>query len=360
MSETKKSHPYSALEDRALWRKAVGTVNPLMVTDLYRRKFEIRPEDRIVTAGSCFAQHLARKLRESGFNFCDYEPAPDLFPASEAKAYNYGVYSARYCNIYTIRQLWQTFERAFAHREPAEGVWEAEDGCYDPFRPVVEPGPFASREDLEASRRSHLAACRRVFTECDLFVFTLGLTEAWESKLDGSVYPLCPGTVAGEFDPSRHGFRNFTFGECYADMTSFIDALREVNPTVKILLTVSPVPLTATKAPEHIMVATSYSKSVLRAVAGQLASENAFIDYFPSFEIIAATPMRAMFYERNMRSVSPAGVDFVMSHFFEKHRPRADAPAPRQTPADAPSKPRPVDPDEADVVCEEMLLDQGL
>lgn len=367
MSEKTKQHPYVALEDRALWRKAVGTRNPLMVTDLYRRKFEIRPDDRIVTAGSCFAQHLARKLRESGFRFCDYEPAPALFPAAEAKAFNYGVYSARYCNIYTIRQLLQTFERAFDQRHPEEGAWEDEDGFYDAFRPALEPEPFSSLEDLEASRRSHLAACRRVFTECELFVFTLGLTEAWESKLDGSVYPLCPGTAAGEFDESRHAFRNFTFNENYDDMVSFITALREVNPTVKVLLTVSPVPLTATKADEHIMVATSLSKSILRAVAGQIAAENSFVDYFPSYEIIAATPMRAMFYESNMRSVSMAGVDFVMSHFFEKHRPAAassSAVTPRTMGTQPAPSPPPVQPkrsaDEEDVVCEEMLLDQGL
>lgn len=345
-------HPYSSLPDRAFWRKTVGDRNPLALTDLYRRKYVIHPEDRIVTAGSCFAQHIARSLRSSGFRFCDYEPAPPLFPADQLDAYNYGVYSARYCNIYTARQLLQTFERAFGLRRPAESVWESDEGFLDAFRPALEPRPFATLEELRASRESHLASVRDVFTKSDLFIFTMGLTEGWESKLDGSVYPLCPGTSGGRFDSERYAFRNFTFPEIHADMLELLAHLRKANPRLKVLLTVSPVPLVATQSGEHVVSATSYSKSVLRAVAGQLASEHEHVDYFPSYEIIASPPMRAMFYEPNMRGVTPAGVSFVMSHFFAEHRPVERAG--RSTSSSDPGL------EERDAVCEEMLLDQGL
>ena len=347
-------HPYASLPDRAFWRKSVGDRNPLTITDLYRKKFTIHPEDRITTAGSCFAQHIARKLASSGFNFCDYEPPPPLFPREEREKYNYGVYSARYCNIYTVRQLLQTFERAFGMRTPAESIWESPEGFYDAFRPMVEPRPFESEKDLLASRESHMAAVRDVFTKSDLFIFTLGLTEGWVSKLDGSVYPLCPGTAAGQFDPDRYEFVNFGFNDIYGDLDAFLGHLRGVNSAARVMLTVSPVPLVATKSDEHVMVATSYSKSVLRAVAGQLAHEHPFVDYFPSYEIISAPPMRGMFFEPNMRSVAPAGVDFVMRHFFAEHRPDGQV-------ARAPAAERDAMAAEwRDEVCEEMLLDQGL
>jgi acetyltransferase-like isoleucine patch superfamily enzyme len=355
-SSHKKEHPYSNLPDRAFWRRAVGTRNPLTIADLYRKKFLISPEDRIVTAGSCFAQHIARRLKGSGFNFCDYEPAPPLLAQEKHQENNYGVYSARYCNIYTVRQLLQTFERAYGMRDPKESIWHDEDGYRDAFRPVVEPTPFSSEKELIESRSSHLGAVKNVFEKSDLFVFTLGLTEAWVSKLDGSVYPMCPGTAGGTFDPQRHEFKNFNSEEIYADMMEFLGHLRRVNPSVKVLLTISPVPLTATKADENVMVATMYSKSVLRGVAGRVASENDFVDYFPSYEIIAAPPMRGMFFEPNMRSVSPAGVDFVMSHFFAEHRPNAPVVI---TPA-AGNKNAAEQSDGYDEVCEQMLLDQGL
>lgn len=354
VSTVRSVHPYSSLPDRSFWKRSIGTRNPLNITDLYRKKFSISPQDRIVTAGSCFAQHIARKLRASGFNFCDYEPAPPLFPKDKHSQYNYGVYSARYCNIYTIRQLLQTYERAFGLRESTDSIWHGEHGFQDAFRPVVEPAPFSTEEDLLHSRRSHLSAVRKVFENSDLFVFTLGLTEGWVSKEDGSVYPLCPGTVGGQFDKDLYEFINFGFSENYSDMMLFIEHLKKRNPSVKILLTVSPVPLTATKADDNVMVATSYSKSVLRAVAGQVASEHDFVDYFPSYEIISAPPMRGMFYEPNMRSVTPAGVDFVMSHFFSEHRPVTTSPLANV------DKQLDSRPEEHDEVCEEMLLDQDL
>ena len=70
------------------------------------------PEDRIATAGSCFAQHISRSLSGAGFRYLVTEPAPEGMDAAAAAAANYGTYSARYGNIYTARQLKQLLERA--------------------------------------------------------------------------------------------------------------------------------------------------------------------------------------------------------------------------------------------------------
>ena len=48
------------------------------------------------------------------------------------------------------------------------------------------------------------------------------------------------------------------------------DLLRDYNENMRFILTVSPVPLVATAGSEHVLAATLYSKSVLRAVAGFL------------------------------------------------------------------------------------------
>ncbi len=346
-------NPYSDLEDRYLWKKAVGERNPLSLEGLYRKKFTVTPEARIATAGSCFAQHIARRLKNSGFNFCDFEPAPALFPPALVQSFNYGVYSARYCNIYTVRQLLQTLNRAFGDFVPVDNAWEKGDGFADPFRPVLEPEPFSSVEELERSRQSHFAAVQDLIVNTDVMIFTLGLTEAWVSKVDGAVFPLCPGTVAGTFDEDAYEFRNFSYFEIFEDFVAFMGKARQINPRLHFILTVSPVPLTATKSGEHVLSATTYSKSVLRAVAGHLAQEVEFIDYFPSYEIIAAAPMRGMFYDPNMRTVNAAGVDYVMSHFFAEHTP----PSVVSLGANMVSLPHP---GELEVVCEEMLLAQGI
>jgi hypothetical protein len=97
--------------------------------------------------------------------------------------------------------------------------------------------------------------------------------------------------------------------------------IRSINPEMKFILTVSPVPWMATAYDMNVIVATTYSKSVLRAAAGYLAEKYEFVDYFPSYEIISSHVMRAQFYEADMRTVSMHGVRHVMSHFFSQHPP---------------------------------------
>ena len=72
--------------------------------------------------------------------------------------------------------------------------------------------------------------------------------------------------------------------------------MRSANRGLRFLLTVSPVPLTATNSGNHVLVATVDSKSRLRAVAGQLARTVSRVDYFPSYEIISAPPFRGSFF----------------------------------------------------------------
>jgi len=151
--------------------------------------------------------------------------------------------------------------------------------------------------------------------ELDIFVFTLGLTETWISTLDGAAFPVCPGTVAGEFDPARHTYVNFSVSDVASDLELFVSSLRQVNPTAKLILTVSPVPLAATAEDRSVLASTTYSKSVLRCAAEQ-ASRLDGVDYFPSFEIITGPQARGRFFAKDLRSVTEEGVAQVMNLFF--------------------------------------------
>jgi hypothetical protein len=117
---------------------------------------------------------------------------------------------------------------------------------------------------------------------------------------------------------------------------------------MKFLFTVSPVPLMATATAQQVVVASSYSKSVLRAVAGQLAEQHHDVDYFPSYEIISSPMMRGGFFEADGRSVISQGVDHVMAQFFSQHPPPVEADANAAAQAQ---------PEADDLVCDEVLLD---
>lgn len=312
------SHPYQDLPKSAYWKAAVSDLNPLESSDLWIPKHPLSPDDQAVTFGSCFAQHLSRALIKNGFGWLDAEPGPEQASDKLKSRHNYGIFSARTGNIYTTKALRQWLEwAANAAPSPTE-IWEKNGRFYDPFRPAIEPIGFASAQELNDSRSVTLGALRRAVRECSVFVFTLGLTEAWESRTHGYAYATCPGTNAGTFDPTQHLFVNYDYAAVQAELSASLQLLRRLNPGLRVLLTVSPVPLTATAAGRHVIVSSTYSKSVLRAVAGALADSDLQVDYFPSYEIITSPSFRGMFYNPNMRTVSSRGVAFVMEHFLGK------------------------------------------
>lgn len=340
------THPYEDLPDRAFWRRAVAG---RQAADLAALFAGIPGLEKLsfATGGSCFAQHLGRAMKARGLGFMDYEPAPEFLSPELAQQHGYGIYSCRYGNIYTARQLRQLFDEAFGQRQPQDIIWKKGARFFDALRPGVEAAGFASAAEVATLRQAHLSQVKKLFSDLDLFVFTLGLTEAWVSDKDDTVYPLAPGVVAGDYNPERYGFKNFRYGEIYDDLAAFLSALRAVNGKAKLLLTVSPVPLAATASGEHVLVATTYSKSVLRAVAGDLAKDFPGVFYFPSYEIITGQPSRHAFYGEDLRQVTPEGVATVMRHFFGDSAPAQAAPPPRKA-----------KPEVGFEHCEESLLDQ--
>ena len=218
-------------------------------------------------------------------------------------------------------QLLQLFKHAFGQLESSEPVWRAADGSHiDPLRPAVQPGGFASEEECLWDRREHLAAVRRMFLELDIFIFTLGLTETWMCTADGTALPVCPGSgLGGHFDPERYGFHNFGASEVVQHMTEFFELLSAVNPSARVILTVSPVPLIATFEARHVLQATVYSKSVLRVACEELIRRFDHVHYFASYEIVTATGDSRSYFQDDRRGVSSEAVDHVIQCFKEQY-----------------------------------------
>jgi len=320
-------NPYAGLPSFQFWKDSVAGVPAAALDPVVKPSFKISPAKKIATAGSCFAQHIARTLSESGFNYFVAETAPEGVSDSDAKAENYGVFSARYGNVYTVRQLRQLLDRAYGCFAPHDVAWTKRGGgLVDPFRPQISPAGFADLDALLASREVHFAAVRRVVEDSNVFVFTLGLTEGWRSRFDGAVFPLAPGVAGGEMDFDRYEFVNFTYEEIVSDLFKAVDKIQLLNRSCRIILTVSPVPLIATYEPRHALVATTYSKSVLRAAAECIARAYDHVEYFPSYEIITGSYSRGVYFDPDLRTVTSEGVSHVMKIFMHHYALFDDSP----------------------------------
>ncbi len=310
------SNPYAVRKDYAFWKRSMSQRPACEVDPVTHVPFTIMRSDKVATAGSCFAQHISRTLTDLGFTYLVTEKAPAIGATGNE---GYGVFPARFANIYTTRQLLQLFDRAYGLFDPVDAAWQTNDGRYlDPFRPRIQEGGFATVDALMSDREHHLAAVREMFEACDVFIFTLGLTEGWMSARDGAMFPLAPGVVAQNVTPSLYTFINFSVAEVEADLISVIDKIRTVNPRVRIILTVSPVALIATYEDRHVLLSTTYSKSVLRVAAETASRVRMEVAYFPSYEIISGPHARGSYFEDDLREVRPDAVAHVME-IFARH-----------------------------------------
>jgi len=357
-------NPYQGLPRTSYWQTSVvrAAKSQGPVAGIWTPKFQITRDQKTLTVGSCFAQHIGKALTAAGFAWYDAEPAPLGLSEALQKQFHFGVFSFRVGNVYTpdVLKTWLTWalDPASQDRE----VWEDDGAYFDPLRPQIEPGGFESEDELFAARDATFAAIREGVKEASVFVFTLGLTECWRNSKTGLVYSSCPGTIAGKFDPDTHEFVNLDYPAIMANMAEIRALLQQINPDIRMLLTVSPVPLAATAMPQtHVMTATVASKSILRAAAGAFAGGHEDVDYFPSYEIVTHPALGRDMFEADRRSVPLEAVAFVMQHFFAglglsaedvaAAKPQAQQPtAAEQAAVAALAK--------DDIICEEMELEQ--
>lgn len=310
-------HPYSQLPDRNFWKRFVSDTpwRNLKLND--QPKFQLTPDLKVATAGSCFAQHICRYLKKAGIDPYIAEAAHPLLLTYGGAIDSFGQFSARYGNIYTVRQCLELVRQATGEMPVIEDFVEHDGHWFDLLRPNIEKVGFATRYEAHADRTYHLERVKHMLMETDVFVFTIGLTESWYHSGKGHTYPVCPGTVRGTYDPDVHCFHNAGFNEIRTELESVIEILTEANPSIKIIFTVSPVPLVATNSEWNVVVASTYSKSILRAVVGEVERNHSHVAYFPSYEIISSPASFGQYLASDLREVTERGVTHVMEYFLD-------------------------------------------
>ncbi|MFK7854612.1 MAG: GSCFA domain-containing protein [Granulosicoccus sp.] len=330
-------NPYQNLPDTRFWssgvKSPVKTQNLLAVDPLLTL---LSANDSVVSGGSCFAQYIGKELSSRNYNYLKSGLAGDRI-----ESFGLG-------NIYSIAQLKQWLDYSLGLRTwDASSAYQDNDQWFDLLLPHRSAMP--SRARLNEHRVAVRDELLNHLTNSSVFIFTIGLTETWRN-IKGDIYPSCPGTIVGEFDESNHIFHNCTFDEIHSDLLAVENLLEEINPEITVIYTVSPVPLTATATDNHVLLATTYSKSVIRAALGQYCAASTRASYFPSYELINHHTETDWRFDNNLRSISNSGVRYVMGHAFAEATRISD-------PGEENANALPDSDDGQEAICEEELLD---
>lgn len=252
----------------------------------------------VASIGSCFARQIKDHLVARGFNYVQAATGPNA---------RHG--SAAWDRVYNTACLRQEFERALGSFEPAEASWRLPDGTLlDPYRKNV---TWTSVEHAETELAEHRAAARKALTRAEILIATIGLTEVWYSRVDGSVFFQVPPSEI--YDDARHAFRNTDVDENRANLERCHELLRRHNPGCKMIVTVSPVPLRATFEDRNVVVSNAHSKATLLAAAHAFAAGKPDVFYFPSYELVTHVIPDA--FGADNRHVRPEAVAGIMEVF---------------------------------------------
>lgn len=295
-----------------------------------RRTPVITNETKIFTIGSCFAYEIRTAFKAKGFNVYPKYEHLEIDPKRQVVAKLHKDDNINHYDTFVIRQ---EFERAFNCTHATIDDFFALRGCplnqafnseviyQDPGRKMVYGADEASA--LEISRK--FDECVREGVEAaDLYVITLGLIETWINPRNGQYLCRPPGTgYNGGVGKEMGEFRLTHFQENYENVRAIIEMIRSRYPNKHIVLSVSPVALHLTYTKNDIIPANTYSKSVLRTVAGQIMAEygdTGHVHYMPSYEIAQYHDI----FEEDGRHVTRQSANFIIDTFmgaFLKNHP---------------------------------------
>ena len=272
-----------------------------------RPKFQVSTPAKVFTIGSCFARNIELVLRDYDVKL----PTMDFaVPKSEYPNRPNGL-----LNEYNAGTISQRILSAIGLQETTEEtIVKTKDGFIDLLLPGNSPVSF----ERAVARRHEIEEVYKHLVSSDLVVITLGLIEAWYDEESEVFLNRMPTHLQVKSQPDRYSFRRLDVDESFSLLDRALEGL--INAGVdKVLLTVSPVPLGTTFTTNDVVVASSYSKAVLRVCSEKLAQEYPQVDYLPSFEMVTSGGLGS-FNPDNIHVRNPI-VKRVTGHMLDAYFP---------------------------------------
>jgi tetratricopeptide (TPR) repeat protein len=127
----------------------------------------------------------------------------------------------------------------------------------------------------------------QVIKNSDVFILTLGVAAAFFDRTNGDFVLPRPSALNSRALAEKYLFRTTSVKENVDNVLYLINYIRSISPHIKIVVTVSPVPLLASFEYESAVQADCLSKSTMRLVAHEVVSNSNISNvlYWPSFEV---------------------------------------------------------------------------
>lgn len=213
--------------------------------------FSIRPLQRMLFVGSCFADNIGRRFEEEKFR---------------AVVNPYGVMYNPVSILHTVGRY------VDENRNSLAAAWlEEESGTEVPL----------------------------------VAVFTLGTTHVYRLKETGEIVDNCQKRPQRLFQEEE-----LTIDQCCDALAEAVDKLWGIVPGVQVIITVSPI-----RYAKYGFHGSQLSKATLLLAADRLCREYGCCSYFPAYEIVNDELRDYRFYKEDMLHPSDQAVAYIWERF---------------------------------------------
>lgn len=243
---------------------------------------KINYSNKILMLGSCFSDNIGRKLED----------------------YKFKVLSNPFGTLYNPASIANTLENVLYQKTYTEQ--DIQEGKHYKFS-------FDFHSDLAGNNVSDLLdiwntsiqKTYRYLKDAKYLFITFGT--AWIYELDGSVVANCHQEPASRFERRR-----LSVSEIEKQWKGLIQSIKEINPSIHIVFTVSPVRHWKDGAIEN-----QVSKSTLLLAIHQLIEEDESLVCFPAYEIMMDELRDYRFYKEDMLHPNALALDYIWEKFME-------------------------------------------
>ena len=219
--------------------------------------FAIEPCERMLFVGSCFADNIGRRFVEDKFR---------------ATVNPYGVMYNPASIMHTVKRWTEELVAAYS---------EASDSGSN-VRQTTDEAPQTA-------------------------VFTLGTNHVYILNETGEIVDNCRKRPQRLFTE-----RELSVDKCADYLREAVTMLRQINPSVRIIITVSPI-----RYAKYGFHGSQLSKATLLLAADKLTKEIDNVVYFPAYEIVNDELRDYRFYREDMLHPTDQAVEYIWQRFGE-------------------------------------------
>lgn len=166
-----------------------------------------------------------------------------------------------------------------------------------------------TKDELASRLTNTIGSTHYFLKDADWLLITYGTAWVYQRKETGEVVANCHKLPSAMFTKSL-----MTVEAVLSSFKSLFNQLKNFNPKIKIILTVSPV-----RHLKDTLELNSVSKSVLRVACHQLSAQYDDVEYFPAFEMMVDDLRDYRFYKADMLHPTAQAEDYVWEKFMERY-----------------------------------------